>query len=50
MPDLRFEFISVLTGIDTVVIYYKGAKGRLAAEVFYFNRDGKIRKAIANYS
>ena len=50
MPDLRFEFISVLTGINTVVIYYKGAKRRFAAEVFYFNRNGKIYKAIANYS
>ena len=34
--DLRFELISTLVGVNSVTIYYKGTRGRLAAEVFHF--------------
>src|SRR5579864_5991996 len=36
VPDLHFELITVLEGVDSVVLYYRGVGGQLAAEVFYF--------------
>lgn len=50
IPDLRFELISVLVGVGSVTLYYKGARGRLAAEVFYFGPDGKVVRAFAHYA
>ncbi|HET6266725.1 MAG TPA: nuclear transport factor 2 family protein [Acidobacteriota bacterium] len=50
LPDLHFELITVLAGVDSITIYYKGAGGRLAAEVFFFNADQKVSKAFAHYA
>jgi ketosteroid isomerase-like protein len=47
--DLHFELITVLQGVDSVVLYYRGAAGQLAAEVFYFNSAGLVFRASANY-
>jgi hypothetical protein len=47
-PNLHFEPITTLVGIDTITLYYKGARG-LSAEVFHFNRDGKVSRAYAHY-
>jgi ketosteroid isomerase-like protein len=49
IPDLRFELIAVLTGVESVVVQYRGAGGRLAAEVFHFGPDGKVVRAFAHY-
>jgi len=49
IPDLRFELISTLVGIDSITLYYRGAQGRLAAEVFHFGPDGKVVRAFAHY-
>jgi hypothetical protein len=49
-PDLKFELLSVLTGVSSVTIYYKGARGRLAAEVFHFSPDQKVTRAFAHYA
>lgn len=49
IPDLRFELISVLVGVTSVALYYKGARGRLAAEVFHFGVDRKVSRAFAHY-
>jgi hypothetical protein len=49
MPDLRFELVSVLTGVGSVTTYYKGSGGRLAAEVFFFDANQKVSKAVAHY-
>ena len=49
IPDLQFELISILVGIQSVTLYYKGARGRLSAEVFFFNTHGKVTKAFAHY-
>ncbi|MEP7304459.1 MAG: nuclear transport factor 2 family protein [Acidobacteriota bacterium] len=49
MPDLRFELISVLSGVSSVTVYYRGGGGRLAAEVFFFDADRKVSKAVAHY-
>ena len=49
IPDLRFELINVLVGVRSVTVYYKGAKGRLVAEVFFFGPNGKVTQAMAHY-
>lgn len=49
LPELRFEFVSVLAGVDSLVIHYRGVRG-MAAEVFCFNREGKVAKASAHYA
>ena len=50
LPDLRFELISLLVGVDSLTLYYKGARGRLAAEVFHFGPDHKVVRAYAHYA
>ena len=48
MPALRFELLHVLTGAESVTVYYRGVRG-LAAEVFFFNEQGLVFKACAHY-
>ena len=48
-PDLQFELISVLVGVSSITLYYKGARG-FAAEVFHFNADLKVIRAFAHYA
>ncbi|MGU7784818.1 nuclear transport factor 2 family protein [Burkholderia sp. PU8-34] len=50
IPDLRFEFISVLAGVSSVAIHYRGANGRNAVEVFHFGPDHRVQKAFAHYA
>jgi hypothetical protein len=50
VPDLRFELISVLVGVRSVTLYYKGARDRLSAEVFDFNDSGQVVRAVAHYA
>ncbi len=50
IPDLHFELITTLVGVNSITLYYRGARGRLAAEVFHFNREQKVSKAFAHYS
>ena len=49
MPGLHFELHSILVGADSLVVYYSGVSG-LAAEVFFFDAHGKVRKACAHYA
>lgn len=48
-PTLHFELLDTLVGVDSVVLYYRGARG-LAAEVFLFNEAGQVRAASAHYT
>ncbi len=48
MPDLRFELVLSLVGVDSVTIYYRGVRG-MAAEVFLFGQDGLVTRAMAHY-
>ncbi len=50
VPDLHFELVSVLAGTNSITLYYKGARGRLAAEVFHFGHDRKVTRAFAHYA
>ena len=47
-PDLHFEKLHVLAGVDSVTIIYNGVRG-LSAEVFHFNDQGKVYAAFAHY-
>jgi Mg2+/citrate symporter len=49
IPDLRFEWVTTLAGVNSITIYYRGAGG-MAAEVFHFNDAGKVIQAFAHYS
>lgn len=49
LPDLHFELLSTLIGINSITLYYKGARG-LAAEVFHFDQDKKVVRAYAHYA
>lgn len=49
IPDLRFELLAILAGVNSITLYYKGARG-LAAEVFHFGSDQKVVKAYAHYA
>ena len=48
-PRLRFELVTVLAGVDSVTVYYKGHRG-LSAEVLHFSPVGKVRAAFAHYA
>jgi hypothetical protein len=47
-PDLHFELLAALAGVNSVVVYYKGHRG-FSAEVFHFAASGKVRAAFAHY-
>ncbi len=49
MPDLRFELVNTLVGVDSVTLYYRGPRG-MAAEVFHFGPDEKVVRAFAHYT
>lgn len=48
IPDLHFEFINAFTGVDSVIVNYRGHRG-LSSEVFFFNDLGKVYKSCAHY-
>jgi ketosteroid isomerase-like protein len=48
-PNLKFELLSVLVGVDSITLHYKGSQGHLSAEVFHFDKDLKVTRAFAHY-
>src|SRR5262249_58942070 len=49
IPDLRFELLAALAGVNSITVYYRGHRG-LAAEVLHFSASGKVREAFAHYA
>jgi len=49
-PDLKFGPLQVLTGVNSLTIYYRSVKGMLAAEVMFPGSDGKIERVVAHYT
>jgi ketosteroid isomerase-like protein len=49
IPDLHFELVTVLAGVDSVTLYSRGHRG-LTAEVLHFGPGGKVRAAFAHYA
>lgn len=48
-PNLKFDLVQVLTGVDSVTLYYRSVNGMMAAEVMSLNSNEKITKVIAHY-
>jgi SnoaL-like domain/ABC transporter substrate binding protein len=49
IPNLRFELLTALAGVNSITVYYSGHRG-LAAEVLHFGPSGKVREAFAHYA
>ena len=49
-PDLKFELISVLTGVSSVVLFYKSINDLFSAEYMELDESGKVVKVKAHYS
>lgn len=49
LPDLQFELREVFRGVNSLTVYYKGARGVLATEVFFFDEHGLVIRAHAHY-
>ncbi|MGZ8984173.1 MAG: nuclear transport factor 2 family protein [Methylotenera sp.] len=49
VPNLHFELVTTLIGVNSITLYYRGARG-MAAEVFFFNPSHKVTKACAHYA
>jgi ketosteroid isomerase-like protein len=48
LPDLRFELVDVLTGVDSLTILYRGHRG-LTVEIFQFDAKGYAVSGQAMY-
>ncbi len=53
-PDLKFELVSTLVGVNSITLYYAGfytaTNIRHAAEVFLFNPELKVMRCFAHYA
>ncbi|MFM7025726.1 MAG: nuclear transport factor 2 family protein [Limnohabitans sp.] len=49
VPDLKFELQATLLGVDSIILCYRGARGRMVSEVFYFGSDKQVIRAEAHY-
>jgi SnoaL-like domain len=47
-PNLHFKIIQTFISSDSIIIFYEAVSG-LVAEVFFFDDDGLVIKAAANY-
>jgi ketosteroid isomerase-like protein len=50
IPDLHFDLIEVLSSVDSITIYYHAVLGKRAAEVLFFDENGKVKRAVAHYN
>jgi hypothetical protein len=48
-PDLRFELLSIFTGVDSLTLQYRSVGERVAAEVMFFGPDSRITQVFAHY-
>jgi hypothetical protein len=48
VPNLHFELVATLVGVNSITLYYNGVRGP-SAEVFHFNQEGKVVRAYAHY-
>jgi len=49
-PDLHFELLYILTGVNSVALVYRSVNKMLAVEVMQLNVYYKATKVIAHYS
>ena len=49
-PDLHFNLHYVLSGLDSVVLYYESINNTMSAEFMQLNSEGKVIVVRAHYS
>jgi hypothetical protein len=49
-PNLRFDLVDVMWGLESVVLYYVNQKGSKTGEYMEIGPTGKVSKVVANYS
>ena len=49
-PNLRFELVDLMWGLESVVLYYVNQKGSKTGEYMEIDPTGKVSKVVANYS
>lgn len=48
-PDLHFEPIALMAGIDSLVLHYHPVQGLLAAELMILDSSGMVVEVLAHY-
>ena len=48
-PELRFEPLDLLVGVDSVTLIYVSVEERRAAEVMTLGADGRVVRVLAHY-
>jgi hypothetical protein len=49
-PQLRFELLDVMWGLNSVVLYYANQRGSKTGEFMELDSTGKVCRVVANYS
>ncbi len=49
-PELHFELLNVLAGVNSIVLYYRSVNNLMAAEMMCFDETGKVSKVLAHYA
>jgi ketosteroid isomerase-like protein len=49
-PYLRFDLIDVMWGVSSIILYYNNQKGTKTGEFMELDSNGKVIRAVANYS
>ncbi len=50
VPDLHFELVRCLGGVDSIALYYKSVMEKMAVEVMFFDEECKVCRVIAHYT
>ena len=48
-PNLKFELVDVMWGLNSVVLYYVNQRGTTTGEFMEIDADGKVVRVVANY-
>lgn len=49
-PELHFQLVDVLWGLNSLVLYYTNQKGTRTAEFMELTANRKVIRVVANYS
>src|SRR5207249_9040777 len=49
-PNLKFELLDVMWGLNSVVLYYVNQRGSRTGEYMEFGPTGKVSRVVANYN
>jgi len=49
-PDLKFELIDLMWGVNSMMLYYKNQKGIKVGEFMEIGSTGKVLRVVANYN